>query len=193
MPGGFAFSLDRPGSDYIYSAEDLVSLKGRKFEKKRNHLAKFKRTYNYTYEQISSDNIADCIDVSDQWRSVNAAQLGESVNKEYCAVRRAVDSYEQLALLGGLIRIEGKPVAFTIGEEVNPDVFLLHFEKALDGYDGLYPAINKEFAEHHLANYKFVNREEDMGVEGLRKSKLSYHPVLLLEKYRAVLKGVANQ
>ncbi|MDP3488445.1 MAG: phosphatidylglycerol lysyltransferase domain-containing protein [Bacillota bacterium] len=193
MPGAFAFTLDRPGSDYMYSAEDLVSLKGRKFEKKRNHLAKFKRTYSYTYEDITISNIAECVAISEHWRDANAAQLGESVHKEYCAVRRAVDNYEQLGLLGGLIRIEGKPVAFTIGEEINPAVFLVHFEKALDEYDGLYAAINQEFAAHHLATYQYVNREEDMGVEGLRKSKLSYHPVLLLEKYRAVLKEVANK
>lgn len=193
MPGIFNFSLDRPGSDYIYSAEDLVNLKGRKFEKKRNHLAKFKRTHSYTYEDISLHNIADCIAISDEWRSVNAVQLGVSVGNEYCAVRRAMDNYEPLALLGGLIRVEGKPVAFTVGEEINPKVFLMHFEKALDGYDGLYAAINKEFAAHHLEKYQFVNREEDMGVAGLRKSKLSYHPVLLLEKYGAVLKRVTDQ
>ena len=193
LPGTFAFSLDRPGSDYIYSAQDLASLKGRKFEKKRNHLAKFKRTYSYTYEDITRHNIAECIDVAEQWRDANAALLGESVNKEYCALRRAVDNYEQLGLLGGLIRIEGKPVAFAIGEELNSAAFLVHFEKALDGYDGLYAAINKDFSALHLAKYQFVNREEDMGVEGLRKSKLSYHPVLILEKYRAVLKGDTDQ
>lgn len=193
MPGTFIFSLDRPGSDYIYSATELASLKGRKFEKKRNHLAKFRRTYDYTYEIIDLHNIAECVAISDQWRIANAAQVGDSVNLEFSALKRAAANYEQLGLLGGLIRIDGKPVAFAIGEEINPKVFLVHFEKALDGYDGLYAAINNEFADHHLTKYQFVNREEDMGVEGLRKSKLSYHPVLVLEKYRAVLKAAQIQ
>ncbi|MBS3950566.1 MAG: DUF2156 domain-containing protein [Peptococcaceae bacterium] len=188
LPGTFVFSIDRSGSDYIYSTQELASLKGRKFEKKRHHLAKFKKTYRYTYEGVTLHNIADCVAIADLWRSDNAAQLGDSVDKEYCALRRASDNFEQLGLLGGLIRVGGKPVAFTFGEEINPDVFLIHFEKALDGYDGLYAAINQEFAAHNLTKYQYVNREEDMGVEGLRKSKLSYHPVLLLEKYSAVVR-----
>ena len=90
---------------------------------------------------------------------------------------------------GGLIRIDGKPVAFSIGEEVNPRGVVVHFEKALDGYNGLYPAINREFAARALSGYEYINREEDMGIEGLRKAKLSYYPAILLEKYMAVPKG----
>ena len=105
------------------------------------------------------------------------------------ALRKAFANFEELKLSGGLIRIEGKPVAYTIGEEINPQVFLLHFEKALAGYDGLYAAINNEFARRNLSGYQYINREEDLGLEGLRKAKLSYHPAIILEKYRAVLKG----
>ena len=89
----------------------------------------------------------------------------------------------------GSIRIEGKPVAFSVGEEINPRCFVVHFEKAVDGYNGLYPAINREFAARALSQYEWINREEDMGIEGLRKAKLSYYPELLLEKYMAVPKG----
>jgi len=192
MPQTFDFSLDLAGSDYIYSAQELGELKGRKFEKKRNHLARFKRSYSYTYEDISPDNLSDCVSISTEWHQSNIAHGGASVDMEYCALRKAVVNYEQLGLQGGLIRIEGKPVAFTIGEEINSEVFLLHFEKALDGYDGLYAAINHEYAARHLAKYKYINREEDMGIEGLQKSKMSYHPVFLVEKYRAVLKEADN-
>lgn len=86
-----------------------------------------------------------------------------------------------------LIRIEGKPVAFTMGEEINSEVFDVHFEKALDGYDGLYPTINQEFAVRELTGYRLINREEDMGIPGLRKAKQSYYPAILLEKFSAEL------
>lgn len=101
----------------------------------------------------------------------------------------ALHGFEPLGMKGGLIRIEGKPVAFTVGEEINPRCFVIHFEKAVDGYNGLYAAINHEFAANALSGYEYINREEDMGIEGLRKAKLSYQPAILLEKYMAVPKG----
>jgi hypothetical protein len=189
MPNTFEYELDRNGSDYIYNTEELIQLAGRKFHGKRNHLTKFKRTYSYTYEDITLQNLPDCIQVAKDWCIANGGCNSENgLDKEGCALRKAFENYEQLNLLGGLIRIEGKPVAFTIGEEINPKIFLLHFEKALAGYDGLYAAINQEFVAHHLAEYQYVNREEDMGLEGLRKAKLSYNPAFLLQKYSAVLK-----
>jgi len=190
LPNTFSYELDRGGSDYIYSVQDLAELKGRKYEKKRNHLSRFRRTYqNVTYEGIKPENIADCINIAEEWREANLAYGSTTVNMEYCAFRKAVDNFAALHLSGGLIRIEGKPVAFTIGEEINPKVFLLHFEKALEAYDGLYAAINQEFAACCMRSYELVNREEDMDLEGLRKAKLSYHPVKLLEKYAAVLRS----
>lgn len=190
MPNTFEYEFDRNGSDYLYSTEDLIQLAGRKYHGKRNHLAKFKRTYSYTYEDVTMQNLSDCIQVAKEWCIANGGCNSENgLDREGCALRRAFENYEALCLSGGLIRIDGKPVAFTIGEEINPKVFLLHFEKALDGYDGLYAAINHEFAERHLAGYEYVNREEDMGMEGLRKAKLSYYPAFLLQKYSAVLKS----
>lgn len=188
MPHTFTFTLERAGSDYIYSTDDLINLKGRKFEKKRNHLARFRRTYSYNYEEVSSANIADCISIAQEWRSANPAPDERNITIENSAIDIALDNFEQLGLVGGLLRIGGKPVAFTVGEEINASTFLLHFEKALGDYDGLYAAINQEFAAKHLGQYKYVNREEDMGVEGLRKAKLSYNPVILLDKFSAVLK-----
>jgi len=188
MPNTFEYELDRNGSDYVYNTEDLIHLAGRKFHSKRNHLTKFKRTYSYTYEGITLQNLPDCVQIAKDWCIANGCNKENGLDKEGCALRKAFGNYEQLGLLGGLIRIEGKPVAFTIGEEINPNIFLLHFEKALNDYDGLYAAINQEFAEHQLAGYQYVNREEDMGIEGLRKAKLSYNPAFLLQKYSAVLK-----
>lgn len=188
MPNTFEYRFDRNGSDYIYSTKDLIDLAGRKFHGKRNHLAKFNRTYTYAYEDITPQNLSDCVQIAHEWCVTNGCNKENGLDKEGCALRKAFANYERLGFIGGLIKIDGKPVAFTIGEEINPRVFLLHFEKALNGYDGLYAAINHEFAVRHLAGYQYVNREEDMGIEGLRKAKLSYNPAILLQKYSAVLK-----
>ena len=192
LPGTFEFTLDRDGSDYLYSPRDLIELSGRKFHGKRNHLARFNRQYQWTYEDVTPENLEPCREVAREWCRQNGC-TENGLDKEACALRRAFDYFAELHLLGGLIRIDGKPVAFTIGEEINPKTFLLHFEKALPDYEGLYAAINHEFAAKNLSGYEYVNREEDMGLEGLRRAKLSYNPSLLLEKYRAVLKKSGNE
>lgn len=188
MPDTFTFELDRAGSDYVYSSDDLINLPGRKYQRKRNHLNKFNRAFRYTYESITPANIPECVSVARKWMSDSNDEDGKSIIREGCALIRALDNYEQLDLVGGLIRVDGKPVAFAIGEEINEKAFLVHFEKALTEYDGLYAAINQVFAEHNLKKYEYVNRDEDMGVEGLRKAKLSYYPAFILEKYSAVLR-----
>ena len=183
MPGMFRFQLDRDASDYIYASQDLIHLAGRKFHGKRNHLARFQRSYNWSYEDITPENYADCKKIAHEWCVQNGGCGKEDgTDDETCAINMAFRSFEELKLSGGLLRVDGKPVAFTVGEEINPEVYLLHFEKALSGYEGLYAAINHEYAANHLENYRYINREEDLGIEGLRKAKLSYNPAILLEK-----------
>ncbi|HEX3040435.1 MAG TPA: phosphatidylglycerol lysyltransferase domain-containing protein [Caproiciproducens sp.] len=194
FPGKFEFTLDRNASDYIYTASDLIDLPGRRFHGKRNHLAQFQRSYDWSYEDITVENIEDCRTVAKKWCEANGGcGKGNSAEGESCAISRAFRYFKELELSGGLIRIDGKPAAFTIGEEINPQTYLIHFEKALDGYNGLYPAINHEFASRCLQGYKYINREEDLGLEGLRKAKLSYHPVFLLQKYLATLKEESKE
>ena len=188
MPGMFRFQLDRDASDYIYASQDLIHLADRKFHGKRNHLARFQRSYNWSYEDITPENYADCKKIAHEWCVQNGGCGKEDgTDDETCAINMAFRSFEELKLSGGLLRVDGKPVAFTVGEEINPEVYLLHFEKALSGYEGLYAAINHEYAANHLENYRYINREEDLGIEGLRKAKLSYNPAILLEKYSATL------
>lgn len=188
-PGRFRFQFDRDGSDYLYNAGDLVGLPGRKFHGKRNHLAQFDRDYDWTYEEVTRENFGECLEIDREWRETRTGEERDGIESETEAIRKAFESFEALELSGGLIRIDGRPVAFTVGEEINPEAFLIHFEKALDGYTGLYTAINHEFAVHRLSGYRYVNREEDMGIEGLRKAKLSYHPAALLQKYAVTLSG----
>jgi hypothetical protein len=191
-PGVFVFKLDRAGSDYIYSAQDLITLGGRKLHRKRNHLKRFRNTYTYTYEDITPANLPDCMAIALEWQLENPPEGGSHRHRERCALWRGFDSYAKLGFLGGMIRIDGEPAAFTIGEEINNEVFLIHFEKALNDYQGLYTAINQEFAARNLEKYRYINREEDMGIEGLRKAKLSYYPEFILEKHIAFLREEAR-
>lgn len=188
FPGRFQFKLDRDSSDYIYKSEDLIHLSGRKYHGKRNHISQFERKYDWSYEDISEENLEDCRHIAKEWCKTHGGCLDDDgFASEPCAIDRALNHFNELHLGGGIIRVEGKPVAFTIGEEINPKVYLLHFEKALDGYDGLYAVINHEYAARHLESYELINREEDLGIEGLRKAKLSYHPTIILNRYRITL------
>jgi len=188
-PDTFHFRFLRANADYIYRVDDLTHLAGRRYHRKRNHLARFSRTFAFTYEDITPANIADCENIEREWMLSAATPALGGLERENIALQRSLANFSALGFKGGLIRIDGKPVAFTLGEEINPRVFVVHFEKALDGYDGLYAAINQAFAERHLQGFEYVNREEDMGIEGLRKAKLSYYPALVLEKCVVTLKG----
>lgn len=189
FPGKFDFSLNRADSDYIYSAEKLITLSGRKLHGKRNHIARFKERFDWVYEDIDTGNMDECRDMCRQWYKIYSPEKDESINEEAMAVKAAFDNYSALGLKGGLIRADGKVIAFTVGEPLNSDTFVMHIEKAFADIQGAYPIINQQFAEHNFDGFTYVNREEDMGDEGLRKAKTSYYPEIILDKYTAVLKG----
>lgn len=173
--------------DYCYNYDDLAYLIGKKFHSKRNFINRFMQN-DWSYEAISADNIADCEKVLEQWRDENSDNADPSMEQEIFATQKGLSCFEQLGFCGGLLKVEGKPVAFTFGEGINSDTFDVHVEKALSDYDGTYPMINKEFVSHACAGYKYINREEDVGEENLRKAKLSYHPAFMEEKYRIIFK-----
>lgn len=193
FPGRFGFKLERNDCDYVYRASDLIELSGRKYHGKRNHVSQFKREYAWEYEDVAKNNIEDCCEIAREWCKKHGCKDENGFENETCALHKALKYFDELGLSGGLIKVDGKPAAFTIGEEINPKVYLLHFEKGIDGYDGIYAAINNEFAERHLSKYEYINREEDLGLEGLRRSKLSYHPAFLLDKYSVFLKTGVNE
>lgn len=188
MPDVFDFTLDRPGSDYIYRAEQMISLAGRKLHRKRNHLKRFRRQYTYEYEAIAGDNLLECQQFVIDWLFANEESEDDAMRRETCALLKGLRFYDELAFKGGLLRVDGKVIAFTFGEKINDRTFLIHFEKALTEYEGAYAAINQEFAERNLSSFELINREEDMGIEGLRRAKRSYYPEYLLEKYVATRK-----
>ena len=175
---------NRDGFDYIYSLEKLSSLSGRKYHSKKNHFNSFKNKYNFKFELINEENISQCSSFAREWYSVNEAT--PTLLKEQKALECAFQNYFKLNLIGAIIKVENKIIAFCIGEEMyNKNIFCTHFEKADYNFQGAYTAINKLFSEFLFKDFKLVNREDDAGVEGLRKAKLSYHPEILLEKYYA--------
>ena len=186
FPGTFDFKENRDSADYIYLTEDLAELKGKKFHSKRNHIRFFEKTYNWTYETLTEKNLPDCIRMTEKWIEENEDKIEDGVDEELDVIKRAFDYFSILGYTGGVIRVDGEVVAWTLGEKLSEDTFCTHFEKAFSSYRGAYPMINREFARNELSAYTFVNREEDMGLEGLRKAKLSYRPVKLGIIYNAV-------
>lgn len=188
FPNEFSYAESRNDFDYIYSSENLINLKGKKFHAKRNHISKFMRTYpDWKYEDIDASNVIECINTAGEWLERALPEADEDEKTELClensAIALALRNRENLGIIGGLIRVKGKVIAMTLGEPINKRVFVTHFEKADTDYDGAYAMINNQFAIHRLSSYEYINREEDMGIEGLRKAKLSYNPDILLEKY----------
>ena len=186
FPGYFNYYPSRNSFDYIYRVSDLANLSGKKYHSKRNHISYFKKNYNWTYEEINNDNLAECIEMNKQWYLMNIDKDPEGIVAESEVLNLAFANYDKFSFKGGILRIDGKVVAFTFGEELNKSTFVTHFEKAFADIRGAYPMINMLFALNTISDYEFVNREDDIGSEGLRKAKLSYYPEILLEKFTAV-------
>lgn len=186
FPGKFTFTMHRGSCDYIYLTEKLAQLKGKKFHGKRNHIAAFEKAFpQWKYHEIDKSNIDLCIDMNRRWEKENLERNPRDLSNEQKAISIAFENFFDLGLVGGFITANDSVVAYTIGEEINSEVFCTHIEKAFGDVRGAYPIINREFAKNTICSYKYVNREEDLGEEGLRKAKLSYQPDILLEKYTA--------
>lgn len=190
MPARFCYSSDAGDSDYIYLRSELASLSGKAFHKKKNHFSKFVRTYpDYKYYEIGASNIYDAQKVADAWYYEHLQDEDASQLAEYKAIKEALENFEELGLIGGIIYVNDSPCAMTIASKINENTVDVHFEKAVGEYalNGGYAAINKLFSEK-LDGVTWLNREEDIGIEGLRKAKLSYRPKIMLKKYSAVEK-----
>ena len=184
MPGRFQFTADRDYADYVYLRSDLATLSGKKFQAKRNHINKFKSLFEdrWSYESMTKDNLEECFQMALKWRTENDCEDDDEKRGEMCVALNSLRLFEELHLTGGVLRIDGKVVAFTIGEPICEDTYVVHIEKAYADVQGAYTMINQQFVEHECMNYKYVNREDDTGAEGLRKAKLSYRPAFMVEK-----------
>ena len=187
FPNTFTFSYNRNYSDYIYLTENLQNLTGKKYSAKRNHINNFERDNpDWKYVSLCEENMPQCRQLVEEWCRENGGCKDPGKQMEFTAVQLMLDNFEELELSGGAILVEGKMIAFTLGERVTDDTFVVHVEKTFADIQGAYPIINREFAKNAANGYKYLNREEDMGVDGLRKSKLSYYPEIILDKYEAV-------
>jgi hypothetical protein len=182
FPGKFHYQSNRDYFDYIYLRQDLVDLKGKYLQAKRNHVNKFRRVYAYEYVPLTPELVPECLELEEEWCRRHDCTESESLLNERKALTLALQHMEELRLLGGAIRVEGRLVAFAYGAPITADTFGVHIEKADTSVDGAYTIINQEFVRHVPEHYVYINREEDLGLPGLRKAKLSYHPHLLLEK-----------
>lgn len=183
-PESFEYVEDRAAADYIYLAEDLINLSGKKLHAKRNHYNYFKNHYLYTYKRLTREDMPSCMSLFKEWaqeKGEDERWLGSSAE----ATERLLTNFEQLPVRGGGIYIDGELTAFSIGEPVSEDTVLVHLEFATE-LRGAFNAINREFCADSWADFTYVNREEDMGLPGLRQAKLAYRPVRLLKKFNAV-------
>jgi len=178
--------FDRGNSDYLYRTEDLINLPGKKYHAKRNHISKFNKLYKSEYEPINSSNISECYSIMEMWCRYRNCECSYG---EYCekhANMELLNNYEKLGCKGALIKVDGVYQAFTVGEMLNRDTAVIHIEKANFEIHGLYAVINQRFCMEQWKDTLYINREQDLDQEGLRKAKLSYHPIKLVEKYTVI-------
>jgi len=191
MPGVFEYEENRDSFDYIYNSKDLIELGGRTFHQKRNNVNKFKKLLEgrYEYQDFSSKDLPEVYEFQKYWLEMNTTlENRESLEGEMMVIERVFKHFDELEYIGGLIRVDGKIAAYTAGSRLCSDAFLISLEKADIQYPGIYQAINQFYAERNCVDVRYINREDDAGAEGLRKAKLSYHPEILLRKYKATWK-----
>ncbi len=188
FPDKFILTEDRDNFDYVYKVEDLTNLSGKKYHSKRNHINKFIAKYpNYQYCKMTPDDVQECIELFDSWRLPKDDGSSIELTEEREAIIELLDNWTDLGITGGCIRVDGKMVAFSFGEALSNDTVVVHLEHADTSYEGIFAVINQQFLENEWQDYTYVNREEDMGIPGMRKAKLSYRPVLMIEEYIATL------
>ena len=177
----FTSKEERYTFDYVYRAEDLLNLAGRKYHAKRNHLNQFLRKYHWEFQRITPEIATECLELEEEW--FNISKNRELLTDEEWAMATLFKHFSELKVTGGVIRVDGRIQAIAVGEELNSSMTVVHIEKANTEFDGIYVAINQLSIQECWSERPFINREEDMGIEGLQKAKLSYHPFRFVEKY----------
>jgi len=183
----FVANEDRDNFDYIYSVKSLSTLSGKKLDGKRNHINKFNKQHTFEYEVISDDNILVCKNIIQKWCVQKNYLEHSSLISERKANFDLLDNFNTLGMKGAIIKVDGEPEAFTVGERLNSDTVVIHVEKANSEINGLYPLINQQFLAKQWSDMEYVNREQDLGLEGLRKAKLSYNPISFVKKFTVEL------
>jgi len=189
---------DRDNSDYLYNAQDLIDLPGRKYDAKRNFIKRFSSEHDYRYLEVTPELAKQCLEFEEHWCLDRSCQSDEGLSHEREAVVEMLENYTALSstatgyrlspagfgLRGGAIEVGGSIVAFELGEALSEETLVVHVEKADAKLVGVYAVINNEFCRHEAKRFKYVNREQDLGIPGLRQAKQSYNPVRLVETFR---------
>ena len=187
----FEIKANPENFDYVYLADDLINLAGRKYHSKKNHLNSFQKNYPMAnYLPITEKIIPKCREELNRWYELRSPELPNDpfLDLESVAINEVLDNFCDFKIKGGAIELDGRIIAFTFGEQLNTDTAVIHVEKADPDIRGAYPAINQGFVANEWSTMKFINREEDMGLDGLRKAKESYKPIKMIEKFTATIK-----
>ena len=176
------FNDDRDNWDYVYETENLLNLPGNQYRQNRRWLNKFLDNYEYEFELLSEENIEKCKKLQLEWCIMRECEEDEGLEQEQDAIYDALDNFHNLEFKGAMICVDNKCVAYTFGEMLNQDTLVVHVEKAHMDYEGGYQAINNLFLKNSFKNATYVNREQDLGVLGLRRAKESYKPIRMIEK-----------
>jgi hypothetical protein len=180
--GGLRCAPDRDDFDYVYRTEDLAELKGKRFDGKRNRIKKFEKSFAWSYLRVDASDLSACRALFEEWRTGRERESGEA-DAQQDAIQEALLHYQTLGLNGGAIATEGAVAALTIGERLNADTAVIHIEIVNPKYEGLAQLMNREYVRREWSGTTFINREQDLGVPGLRRAKTSYHPCRMVEKY----------
>lgn len=188
FPGKFQYKEERDYAEYIYRSENLRELAGKKYHKKRNHIARFLQEQpDYQFTVIDRGNIDRVSAMNERWYK-EYGDAGESLLEEHCATKEAFDHFFELGMDGGFIENKGEIIAYSMGEAINSDTYCVHIEKAFHEIQGSYAIVNRDFARRFCSEYDCINREDDVGEEGLRKAKLSYYPEIITDKITITLR-----
>lgn len=183
-PAWYTFTPDRDNFEYVYNAADLITLEGKKYHAKRNHINKLFKEHTFEYRHYKDSDYDACIALQERWMETKG-EPSQSYLNELFAAKEALGHIDTLGLKCGLLYVDGNLEAYSVGEKFD-DMAIIHIEKANPDIQGVFALINREFASHEFSDVAYINREEDMGIEGLRKAKLSYYPVCLKEKFMGV-------
>jgi hypothetical protein len=179
----FSVKEDRDQFDYVYRSGDLIDLRGRDYDAKRNFIKRFRAEHVFRYEALGPARAGACLFFEEEWCLAKDCVHSEGLTREREALEEMLNHYAALGIQGGLIEVAGKIEAVTLGERLNPDTFVVHMEKANGALIGIYQTINQAFCASSAAGFAYINREQDLGVLGLRQAKESYHPYFMVKKY----------
>lgn len=184
---GWTIKPERDDWDYVYRVSDLADLPGDRYHSKRNFIARCLSEHDCRYASIGPSEIKDCLQLQTKWCNLRKCGEAPGLEAENYAIRTLFENYEYLGVIGGAVYVDSNLEAFTAAEPLNKNTVVIHFEKANPEIEGLYQVINQWFCQKALRTFEFVNREQDLGLPGLRKAKLSYHPNHMVEKSIAQL------